>query len=118
MRKDINKIIFSGYIVLFAALVVCRFNLIEIDNVAHLPQTRYTLSSIGVFTTLIVLPLSVIHKRFNASTRLYLQLGCAFVNVAIHILTLESSSLLCAATALCISIAQANNTGKKTGKEE
>jgi hypothetical protein len=113
-----TKIVFACYAVLALALAAFRFNWIDTGNIAHLPQARYILASVGILATLIALPLFIKLKRLNTSSRLWAQFGCALINVVIYILTLETSSLLCAAVALCISITQTNSTGKENDTEE
>ena len=105
-KKHTKKYILSAYILLFAFLSFSKLDILTLKNIAHMPQACYTLSIIGIAITLIALPVSVKLKRLNEKTRLLIQFGCAAINVMIHILTLETSSLLCALIALCISIAQ------------
>ena len=108
-KKSIKKYIFAGYIILFAILAVSRLNIWEVNNLAHIPQTCYILGIIGIAVTLIALPVSVMMKNLSERTRLLIQFCCAAVNIVIYILTLETSSLLCALIALCISISQKPN---------
>lgn len=108
-KKSIKKRIFAGYIILFAILAVSRLNILEVHHLAHLPQTCYILGIIGIAVALIALPVSVMMKNLNERTRLLIQFCCATINIAIYILTLETSSLLCALIALCISISQKPN---------
>ena len=108
-KKHTKRYILAAYALLFALLTFSKFDILELKNIAHLPQACYALSIIGVAITLVALPVSVKMERLNEKTRLLIQFGCAAINIAIHILTLETSSLLCALIALCISIAQKSN---------
>lgn len=108
-KKSIKKYILAGYIILFAILAVSRLDILEVKNLAHMTGTCYILGIIGIAVTLIALPFSVMMKNLSEKTRLLIQFCCAAINIIIYILTLETSSLLCALIALCISISQKPN---------
>jgi steroid 5-alpha reductase family enzyme len=109
-KKGFKKYIFTGYIILFAILAISRIDVLELKNLAHLTQTCYIFGITGIAVTLIALPVSVMKKNLSEKVRLLIQFCCAAINIVIYILTLETSSLLCALIALCISISQKADT--------
>lgn len=117
-RMSFKSIILICYIALFLFLTASKMNLFEICNFAHLPEKCYVFSVVGIFTTLALLPVSVVFKKLNDKTRLVMQFCTAIVNVAIYMLTLETSGLLCALIALCFSIAQKTNSFDEYANEK
>lgn len=109
-RMSFKSIVLICYISLFLFLTATKIGLFEICIFAHSPEKCYIFSIVGIFTTLVLLPISVAFKKLNDKTRLVIQLCTAIVNIGVYLFTLETSGLLCALIALCFSIVQKTNS--------